>query len=58
MKKSEMLRMAAISVMRDEEVDYEDSLDIIEVLLEKANLEAFYEEQAAKQTQTEKEAAV
>lgn len=47
MKKSEMLRMAAISVMRDEEVTYEDSLDIIEVLLEKASLEAFCEEQAA-----------
>ena len=52
MKKSEMLRKAAISVMRDEDVTYEDSLDIIEVLLEKAAVEAFNEARA------EKEAAV
>lgn len=48
MKKSEMLRTAATSVMKDDDLDYSESLDIIEVLLEKANLEAFCEEQAEK----------
>lgn len=53
MKKSEMLRTAATSVMKDEDLDYSESLDIIEVLLEKANLEAFCEEQAAKKALAE-----
>jgi len=34
MKKSEAYRRAIISVMSDKEVDYEESVDIIEVLME------------------------
>lgn len=57
MKKSEMFQKAAVSVLKDGEITYEDSVVIIHELMEKANLEAFREEQAAKKNQTE-EAAV
>ena len=47
MLKSKMFRLAAIAVLKDVTLSYEASLAIVELLLEKANLEAFCEEQAA-----------
>ena len=58
MLKSKMFRLAAIAVLKDVTLSYEASLAIVELLLEKANLEAFCEEQAAKKALEDKEATV
>lgn len=39
MLKSKMFRLAAIAVLKDGTLSYEASLAIVELLLEKANLE-------------------
>ena len=51
MKKSEMFQKAAVSVLKDGEITFEDSVVIIHELIEKANLEAFCEEREAKKAQ-------
>lgn len=58
MKKSELYREAALAVMRDEMLVDSVRLDIIVELMEKASLEKFCEEQAAKKALEEKEEAV